>query len=336
MIRGKEFHPIIERMFGDVRGYLETEQIQVNCPKCQQREGLSIPDGRFNLEINTAKRLFRCWKCDVPKFSGGLKRLIRTYGTKFDYDLYVDYAGDFFYYGSDENIEDIGFLEMPKEFISFKDMTSDLLHTEPYQYMVLDRKIKKDLLFKYNIGFCLEGKYKNRILIPSYNINGELNYFITRAYKKWMKPPYLNPDVNKDRIIFNESKINWDSTIYIVEGIFEVLSFPINIVPMLGKTLSEAMFMKLNEKKPPVIIVLDPDAFTNAIEMFQKIQAIYVGEEDKILLVSLPGKNDLDEIRVNDGKETMNKLLRTARKLEVDDLLSINKYEEGYKTYSRY
>ena len=90
MIRGKEFHPIIERMFGDVKGYLESEQIQVNCPKCQQREGLSIPDGRYNLEINTAKRLFRCWKCDVPKFSGGLKRLIRTYGSKFDYDIYIE------------------------------------------------------------------------------------------------------------------------------------------------------------------------------------------------------------------------------------------------------
>ena len=126
-----------------------------------------------------------------------------------------------------------------------------------------------------------------------------------------------------------------DSTIYIVEGIFEVLSFPINIVPMLGKTLSEAMFMKLNEKKPPVVIVLDPDAFTNAIEMFQKIEAIYAGEEDKIRLVSLPNENDLDEIRRKDGKETMNKLLRTARQLEIDDILSINKYE-GYQTYSGY
>ena len=93
MIRGQEFHSIVQNIFDDVNGYLESEQLQVNCPHCQEREGLSYPDGKFNLEINTAKRMFRCWKCDEPRFSGSLGRLIRTFGSKIDYDLYVSYAG---------------------------------------------------------------------------------------------------------------------------------------------------------------------------------------------------------------------------------------------------
>ena len=60
MIRGQEFHSIIENVFGDVQGLMQSEQIQVNCPQCQEREGLSEPDGKFNLEINTGKRMFRC------------------------------------------------------------------------------------------------------------------------------------------------------------------------------------------------------------------------------------------------------------------------------------
>ena len=63
MIKGQEFHAIIQNIFGDVHGYMQTEQLQVNCPRCQEREGLSYPDGKYNLEINTGKRMFRCWKC---------------------------------------------------------------------------------------------------------------------------------------------------------------------------------------------------------------------------------------------------------------------------------
>jgi DNA primase len=200
--------------------------------------------------------------------------------------------------------------------------------------MIVERKINREILFKYNVGFCIEGKYGGRIVIPSYTSNGELNYFLTRAFRRGMKPPYLNPKVDKDKIIFNEGLINWDSTLYIVEGIFEVFSFPVNSVPMLGKTISNAMFMKLNEKKPPVVILLDPDAFTNAIEMFQKLQGIYVGHEDKLRIVELPGKNDLDEIRRKMGVHIMNRFIQGARPLKLDDLFKIKKYEEGKRYYS--
>jgi hypothetical protein len=337
MIKGKELHPIIARIFGDVRGYLEVEQIQVNCPVCQQRDGLNEPDGRYNLEINTAKKMFRCWKCDNPKFSGSLKRLVRRYGTNVDLQLYTDYAGDEYYYDDGSDKEEPIYVELPEEYISFKNMNEfDMLHTEAYRYMIIERQISKETLFKYNVGFCLEGKYTGRIVIPSYDATGELNYFVTRAFRRGMKPPYLNPKVDKDRIIFNEGLINWDSTIYIVEGVFEMFSFPVNIVPMLGKTISKSMFMRLSEKKPPVVILLDPDAFTSAIEMFQKLQAIYVGEEDKLRIVELPGKYDLDEIRRKMGVHIMNRFIQGARPLKTEDLFKINKYEERYYSGSKY
>ncbi len=336
MVRGKEFHPIIERVFGDVRGYLEVEQIQVNCPRCQEKEDSSIPDGKFNLEINTAKRIFHCWKCDQPKFSGSLDRLIRIYGTKFDYDLYKDYGGGEFHYDTEDE-DEIVFVDLPTEFISFKNMNEfDSLHTEAYKYLLLERQISKEIMYKYKLGFCVEGKYEGRIIVPSYDKNGTLNYFLARAFRRGMKPPYLNPKQDKDKIIFNEGLINWDSTIYIVEGVFEMFSLPVNTVPMLGKTISKAMFMKLNEKKPQVVVLLDPDAFTSAIEMFQKLEGIYVGQEDKLRIVELKGKYDLDEIRRNKGIHVMNEHIRGARPLQLDDLFKIKKYEEKWQTNFRY
>lgn len=80
-VRGQEFHSIIQNVFGEVRGLHVSEQLQVNCPMCMERDGLSHPDGKFNLEISTGnKRVFRCWRCEDPKFSGSLRRLIRDFG----------------------------------------------------------------------------------------------------------------------------------------------------------------------------------------------------------------------------------------------------------------
>ena len=104
MIRGQEFHAIIQNIFEDVNGLQQSEQIQVNCPRCQEKDGLGHPDGKFNLEINTAKRMFRCWKCDEPRFSGSLGRLVKMFGRSSDYEMYKAYAGIYsdYVYNEDE------------------------------------------------------------------------------------------------------------------------------------------------------------------------------------------------------------------------------------------
>ena len=338
MIRGREFHSILNSIFdGDIRGIGESEQLQTNCPRCQQRDGLTFGDDKYNLEINTEKRVFRCWKCDSPKFSGSLGRLIKIFGTTSDYELYESYAGSMVDYSENEDEKDFGFVEMPSEFIAFSEMDADNpIHLEAYNYMVLERQIELSVLTKFGIGFCVDGKHWGRIIIPSYDQHGDLNYFVGRAYKG-QKPTYMNPKADKDIIIFNEGLINWDSTIYIVEGAFEFLSFPVNIVPQLGKTLSGAFFFKLKQKKPEIVIVLDPDAYRESIEIYQKLAIVYGEDAHKIKIVKLKGTYDLDEIRMKFGKNAVIQKLRTARELITEDYFVGNKYynEEYYKrTYS--
>jgi len=339
MIRGQEFHSIIQNIFGDVNGYLQSEQLQVNCPRCQEREGLSHPDGKFNLEINTAKRMFRCWKCDEPRFSGSLGRLIRMFGSRMDYETYKSYAGIFHEYStSDEEIE-YTHVQLPAEMILFSNMEEgNLEHFEAYNYLVLERKISRDIILRYRLGFCTTGKYAKRIIIPSYDTNGELNYFVGRSYDpKEKKRKYLNPEADKDKIIFNEGLVNWDSTVYLVEGAFEMLSFPVNIIPMLGKTLSTALFTKLNEYKPNVVVLLDPDAYKNCVELYYKLYTIYVGYEDRVRLVKLPTEDDLDELRRNQGVDEVIKSLYTARGLTTDDYFMYklqNPYDDRTRRYN--
>lgn len=330
-IVGLEFHSIIGNVFGDVKGLTHSEQLQVNCPRCQEREGLANHDGKYNLEINTRKRMFRCWRCDEPKFSGSLGRLIRTFGSSIDYDLYKSYSGIFQEY--DENNDEKIYVKvsLPNEMILFSKMdSSNVEHFEAYNYLINERKISRDIILKYRIGFCIRGKYAKRIIIPSYDVNGEINYFVARSYDpKVKKRKYLNPDADKDNIIFNEGYINWDFTVYLVEGGFEFLSFPVNTIPMLGKTLSIKLFKKLNELKPNVVIVLDPDAYKSSIELYYTLKTIYIGCEDKVKLVKLPTDDDLDELRRNEGIDVVIKCLYDARGLNIDDYF-IHKLQEPY------
>jgi len=326
MALGVEFQPIIKNIFGDIKNYGQ-EQLQVNCPKCQERDGLLNPDGKYNLEINTAKRVFHCWKCQDPPFKGTLGKLVRKYGTKADYQIYLDYAQlfDDFSPKTESNYEDI-IITLPKEMIPFSSMDeNNIEHLKAINYLILERGMTKETILKYRLGFCTEGYYGGRIIIPSFDKDGEVNYFQSRAYRKGLKPKMLNPKLNKKKVIVNEGLLNWDSTIYIVEGGFDYLSIPFNSTPLLGKTLGDALYRKLKEEKPNVVIILDPDAFKDALEIFYTINSIYAGiDQDKVRIVKLKGENDIDEIRKKYGRSGVIKKLRTARRLIVDDFFYNN------------
>ena len=98
---------------------------------------------------------------------------------------------------------------------------------------------------------------------------------------------------------------------------------------MLGKTLSTTLFNKLNELKPDVIVLLDPDAYKNAIELFYTLYTIYVGCEDRVKIVKLPTEEDLDELRRNKGNDEIIKCLRNARSLTIEDYF----IQKLHKTY---
>ena len=335
LIRGQEFHSIIQNIFIDVNGLYVSEQLQINCPRCQEKDGLPTPDGKFNLEINTAKRMFRCWKCEDPKFSGSLGKLIRTFGTLIDYELYKSFAGIFHDYWYDENEKDYEVVKLPMEMIYFSQMdVSNSDHFEAYNYLINDRKINRSIILKYRLGFCLTGVYSKRIIIPSYDNDGEINYFVARSYdkKSKTKKPYDNPKSDKDLIIFNDGMINWDSTIYLVEGVFEMLSIP-NAIPLLGKTISKTLLLKLKKLKPHIIVILDLDAEKDSINLMYLLKSIYFDCEEKIKQVILPkglyddaGRpiKDLDELRKNKGNHEVIKSLKTARDLNTEDNFKIN------------
>jgi hypothetical protein len=69
----------------------------------------------------------------------------------------------------------------------------------------------------------------------------------------------------------------------------------------LGKYMSEKLFNTIYEKaKGDVIIVLDPDAWQNAVKLYHELNG---GElYGRVKMVKLPGDNDVADLRgeIND------------------------------------
>jgi hypothetical protein len=145
------------------------------------------------------------------------------------------------------------------------------VHLQPYNY-IISRGYTDELLKEYNIGFCLEGKYKQRVVVPLYDKKGNIIYFSTRSYTG-AKQKYLNPDTDKDDLIFNENRIDWEKPIYITEGVFDGLPIP-NHFLLLGKSLSEFKWKAIYDNaKSDIVIALDPDAKEQVYKMYQKLNA---------------------------------------------------------------
>ena len=121
-------------------------------------------------------------------------------------------------------------------------------------------------IIRYGMGYCEEGLYANRIIVPSYSSDGNLNYFVGRdIYGGGFK--YKNPPVSKDVIGF-DLFINWNEPIVLCEGVFDAIAIRRNAIPLFGKTIPKSLMKKIYEKQVrQIYILLDSDAILDSIKI---------------------------------------------------------------------
>ena len=228
-----------------------------HCPFCHHH--------KKKLQINLKTQQWHCWVCDAKgkRIQRLLKRLnVDTRKLKKIYEIYGD---DYVVYSDnteDEKVE----LRLPSE---FKSLLKEPEGFNPTFRKVVEyaksRNLSTEDIRRYNIGYCDGGHYAGRIIIPSYDMDNRLNYFIARSVFVEEKFKYKNPPVSKNVIMF-ENQINWNEPITLVEGVFDAMAVKRNSIPILGKfipkKLNEAIFK--NEVKS-INIFLDEDAQGQAL-----------------------------------------------------------------------
>lgn len=276
------------KMINEIRG-----QISVDCPVCSYTiKGLDKLDGKGNLEINYQQHVYKCWACaETHGTHGHLGKLIDKHGSKKDKKIYKLIRPDEF-----EKKEKVyKKLELPKEYKKFDEVHPLHIPRKEALNYLKKRGITDEIIEKYQIGMCLEGEYSGRIIVPSFDKKGELNFFVSRSWNPRSKLKYKNPEASKDFLIFNESLIDWKKDIYLVEGVFDSF-FLDNSICLLGKFLTDNLWEKLYSKaKKNIIVCLDGDAYTDAKNLYDKLNggALY----NRVKLVKLPKDKDVCDLK---------------------------------------
>ena len=168
-------------------------------------------------------------------------------------------------------------------------------------------------ILKYRIGYCESGEYSGKIIIPSYDCTGQLNYFVSRAYYKADKYKHKNPKISKDIIGFDLT-INWEEPIILCEGSFDAIAIKRNAIPLFGKIIQPNLQKKIIEKRvKDIYICLDEDAIRNALSIAEK----FMGEGLNVYFIELKeqdasdlGFHRITEIIENTGVMTFEKLMQ--------------------------
>jgi DNA primase len=267
--------------------YDSKHQYGYDCPNCMDIKGLDKGDGKGNLEINLNKFVYHCWGCGT---SGPLGRLFDDYGTKKQKKVYNLIKPEELKQQEAKKPK----LRLPEGYTTFEDSNPRFIpHIEAYRYLQ-SRGITDELIKKYKIGYTVSGDFAYRIIVPSFNKEGALNYFVARSWvPKKMK--YKNPTAEKDQIIFNEGLIDWDKDIHICEGAFDAF-FLDNSIVMLGKKMSDLLFSTIYEKaNGNIIICLDEDAFQDGLKLYHTLNGgrLY----NKIKIIKPPKDMDVADLK---------------------------------------
>jgi DNA primase len=304
---------ILEDILGDIRKHNEhSGQISFDCPACSMEKGVAY-DGKGNLEVNYNKNVYKCWSCyQVNDTHGPISKLIKTYGTKDDYNKFkllytnVDYNKPI-----EPKIHEV-ITGLPKGYKNLSTPQDEWQYDKAINYLK-NRGLTDEYIKKYKLGYASEGDYMGRIIVPSFDEKGDVNYYLGRSFTT-SKLKYKNPDIPKTEIIFNEGLIKWDSTIYLVEGTFDHMVVP-NSIPMLGKVLTDKLYYKIFERaNAKVVVCLDPDAWDDAIKIYKRLNSGRLRE--KIRVVRLPDNYDISDIHKKLGKKGVLNIIKMAKKLK--------------------
>ena len=326
---------ILREILGESKqgGFSPSEyQYQWNCKRCEEELGYN--KNSYNFETNLAAGVCHCWRCG---FSGPISRLVKEYGgteALKDYYAAVKDIKESKYYNIGlfkdmaENAYLNDYIKLPDTFTKID--LSKCRKKKLVEYLE-KRHITQDIIDQHNIGYTTwdEEKWqmRDRIIIPSYDSAGDLNYWVGRDFSgnpKKMK--YWNSKNDKNEIVFQESLIQWDATIYLCEGAVDALYFGNNL-SLLGKSLSKntKIFQELYDKaRANIVICLDGDTelsetkriynLLNIGRLRGKIRYLRLGTDE------IPYK-DFGEIYEAEGKEGMIKAFRQVKEFSEIELL---------------
>lgn len=315
-----------EKVFG--KGGIDRKQRNLDLP-CPNPKCASYGKEKKKFVILVTNDCYKCWVCSshgrnvatiIKKF---FPRYLNEYLTKFGgkaakRDLVID---------SVEREEDIS---LPAEFKLLACTASRDPDITALRKYLTRRRIDEQDLWRFKFGFTESDRtYFRRVIMPSFDREGKLNYFTARAVDSSSFMKYKNPPVEKVSIVYNDINIDWSRRLVLCEGPFDLVKCGDNAVPMLGSDLDEdyELFVKILVNSTPVAVALDGDMWTTKT---QKIVKKLMEYDIDTVVVDTRGIEDPGAVTKKEFKQ----LLDAAKPMVWEDSLK-SKLERATLTHAR-
>lgn len=294
----------IESVFGKASVSRDTRNVAVWCPTCA-----SSDRNKRKLVIKTDNDANHCWVCGWKAKS--LAPLLRKFAPS-RLEEYKERFNPHAYIGS--MYDGQATLEKPTLPQGFRLLATAPLHdlaaTAAKNY-VFKRGLGEQDLWRYKFGIADTKEMMNRVILPSFDGNGDLNFYSARALGR-AKPKYNNPTVSRTDMIFNELHIDWSKRLVICEGAFDMVKCGDNATALLGSDLSEeyVLFDKIVTHGTPIAIALDDDMSDKKHEFAKRLTEYDID----VVMVDLGGHHDPGEM----SKKDFASALAAARRWDWD------------------
>ena len=229
-----------------------------HCPFCQHRKPkleikvVDSPDG---------SNPWQCWVCGTKGRT--IRSLLKHLNlTRAEAESILQYVKR-----GEEQEETKKAIRLPEEFESLELASHSSIYANRVRKYLYARGLTDIDFIRYGIGYCMTGKYADRVIIPSYDENNILNYFVARSLDPKAYLKYINPDVDKSDCIVFENLVNWEEPIILCEGVFDAIAIRRNSIPLLGQNISPALMKKIiTSSCSDVYLSLDRDAVKRALK----------------------------------------------------------------------
>lgn len=244
---------LIRSAFGDVQ--IDRDGINVAI-KCVNKNCSTYgKPHKKKLCLRVDNEFYHCWVCGTR--GKGLARFFSIHAPR-----YASNANEVFQKQLKEKQAEQQKIELPKNYVLLATVNEssdpDLKACKNY---VMSRGLTEKQMWYFRMGAVSSGRLRRRVIIPSFDESGFLNYYTARAIDESSRK-YVNPKVKRSDVVFNELNIDWAKPLTIVEGPFDLIKSCPNSACLLGSNLSEShvLFNRIVTNKTPVTLALDPDA----------------------------------------------------------------------------
>lgn len=268
----------IENIFGKGKLAANSRNFSVRCPICSPTDKT-----KFKLAIKIDNDMNHCWTCGWKAHN--LALLISKFGTQSELiqyrELFVpDLDKEYLNRLSLDEIAKPTQVKLPDDFRLLSLSSSILPNVKaPLEYLRKRGVTRNDVLY-YKLGISNEKRWRRRIIMPSFDENGIINYFVARNYDlDDRRSKYDNPDSNKNDIIFNQINIDWTKRLVICEGPFDLMKCGDNVACLLGSdiSLSSKLFSEIAINQTPISLALDSDMWSTKIpKIVKKLQSFNI------------------------------------------------------------